>query len=178
MTTACRSRPAGAGDLASIQQIYAGHVASGLASFELEPPDLAEIRRRYAAVLAQGLPYLVAEAAGRIAGYAYAGPYHARPAYRFSLEDSVYVAPDFAGRGIGSLLLAELISRATAGGYRQMVAMIGDSANQASIRLHARHGFRETGVLTDIGYKFGRWVDSVLMQRSLGPGAETAPGRD
>ncbi|MGH6947551.1 MAG: GNAT family N-acetyltransferase [Kiloniellales bacterium] len=164
--------------MASIQQIYAGHVASGLASFELEPPDLAEIRRRYAAVLAQGLPYLVAEAAGRIAGYAYAGPYHARPAYRFSLEDSVYVAPDFAGRGIGSLLLAELISRATAGGYRQMVAMIGDSANQASIRLHARHGFRETGVLTDIGYKFGRWVDSVLMQRSLGPGAETAPGRD
>lgn len=175
MSAVWRLRPASPDDLAAIQRIYAHHVATGLASFELEAPDLSEIRRRHAAVVAQGLPYLVAEAAGRIAGYAYAGPYRSRPAYSFSLEDSVYVDPAYSGRGIGGLLLAELIAQATASGYRQMIAVIGDSANRPSIRLHAHHGFREAGVLTNVGYKFGRWVDTVLMQRSLGPGAGSAP---
>ncbi|HMA15733.1 MAG: N-acetyltransferase family protein [Bacteroidota bacterium] len=172
-------RPAKAEDVPAIQAIYAHHVLHGIASFEEEPPDQAEMARRLAEVRGRGLPYLVAEdspGSGAILGYAYAGPYRARPAYRFSLEDSVYVVPGKGGRGIGSALLGALIERCAALGYRQMIAVIGDSANEGSIRLHARHGFRTIGILASVGFKHGRWVDSVFMQRPLGPGDETLPG--
>jgi len=171
-------RPAEDGDVPAIQAIYAHHVLHGIASFEEEPPDQAEIARRMADVRARGLPYLVAEdrpGSGAILGYAYAGTYRARPAYRFTLEDSVYVLPGKGGKGIGSALLGELIDRCAALGYRQMIAVIGDSANHGSIRLHARHGFREVGVLHSVGFKHGRWVDSVYMQRPLGSGDGTLP---
>jgi L-amino acid N-acyltransferase YncA len=171
-------RPAEPRDIPAIQAIYAHHVLHGIASFEEEPPDQAEMARRLADVLARGLPYLVAEdrpGSGAILGYAYAGPYRARPAYRFTLEDSVYVLPGKGGKGIGSTLLDELIRRCADLGYRQMVAVIGDSANEGSIRLHARHGFREIGVLASVGFKHGRWVDSVFMQRALGAGDATLP---
>jgi len=172
-------RRAEAGDVPAIQAIYAHHVLHGVASFEEEPPDQAEMARRLDEVRGRGLPYLVAQegpGSGAILGYAYAGPYRARPAYRYSLEDSVYVVPGKGRRGIGSALLAALIERCAALGYRQMIAVIGDSANEGSIRLHARHGFRTVGVLTSVGFKHGRWVDSVLMQRALGAGDETLPG--
>jgi len=171
-------RPAEDGDVPAIQAIYAHHVLHGIASFEEDPPDQAEIARRMADVRARGLPYLVAEdrpGSGAILGYAYAGTYRARPAYRFTLEDSVYVLPGKGGKGIGSALLGELIDRCAALGYRQMIAVIGDSANHGSIRLHARHGFREVGVLQSVGFKHGRWVDSVYMQRPLGAGDGTLP---
>jgi L-amino acid N-acyltransferase YncA len=172
-------RPAEAGDVPAIQAIYAHHVLHGVASFEEEPPDHAEMSRRLADVQRRGLPYLVAEdrpGSGAILGFAYAGPYRARPAYRYALEDSVYVLPGKGGRGIGSALLGGLIERCTALGYRQMIAVIGDSANLGSISLHARHGFRNVGTLVAVGFKHGRWVDSVFMQRALGPGDETLPG--
>ena len=171
-------RPAAAEDVPAIQAIYAHHVLHGIASFEEEPPDHAEMSRRLADVLARGLPYLVAEdrpGSGAILGFAYAGPYRARPAYRYALEDSVYVLPGKGGRGIGSTLLGALIERCTALGYRQMIAVIGDSGNAGSIRLHARHGFRNVGTLASVGFKHGRWVDSVFMQRTLGPGDGTLP---
>ena len=158
-------------DLPAIQAIYAHHVLTGLASFEELPPDLAEMARRRAELSARGLPHLVAEADGRVLGYAYAGPYRARIAYRFTVEDSVYVAPDATGRGLGRLLLARLIADCEALGARQMVAVIGDSGNAASIGLHRALGFEHTGTLRDVGSKFGRWVDTVLMQRPLGPAA-------
>jgi phosphinothricin acetyltransferase len=150
-------------------------VLTGLASFEETPPDIDELRRRRDDILACGLPYVVVECGGVIGGYAYAGPYRTRSAYRFAVEDSIYVAPDLIGKGIGRLALTEIIERCTAAGLRQMVAVIGDSANAASIALHERLGFRQAGVLTAVGFKFGRWVDSVLMQRALGPGNETLP---
>ena len=162
-------------DVPAIQAIYAHHVLTGLASFEEVPPDPAEIARRRAEVTGRGLPHLVAEVEGRVAGYAYAGPYRARVAYRFTVEDSVYVAPEATGRGLGSLLLAALIRDCEAWGARQMVAVIGDSGNLGSVRLHARAGFREAGTLRAVGFKLGRWVDSVLMQRPLGQGEETLP---
>jgi L-amino acid N-acyltransferase YncA len=168
-------RPACDADLAAIRGIYAHHVLHGLASFEEAPPDLDEIRRRYGEVTALGLPWLVAEEAGEVAGYAYCAPYRTRSAYRYSLEDSVYVGDGRQRRGIGRMLLAELIARCAALGYRQMIAVIGDSANAASIRLHARLGFLRVGTLRSAGWKFGRWVDSVLMQRPLGPGDMTPP---
>ncbi|HEY5552417.1 MAG TPA: GNAT family N-acetyltransferase [Opitutaceae bacterium] len=155
-------------DIAAIQAIYAEHVLHGTATFEEVPPDSAEMARRRAAIVAPGLPYLVAEEAGRLIGFGYAGTYRPRSAYRFTVEDSIYLAPDCTGRGIGSALLAELIVRSTALGMRQMIAVIGDSANRASIRVHERHGFQMTGVLTNVGLKFGRWLDTVIMQRSLG----------
>ncbi|BBK32739.1 phosphinothricin acetyltransferase [Stella humosa] len=156
-------------DLPSLHAIYAHHVRHGLASFEETPPDLDEMRRRHAGVVAAGYPYLVAEVAGSVAGYSYASGYRARSAYRFSVEDSIYLAPGMAGQGIGSALLAQLIARCEAGPWRQMVAVIGDSANQPSIALHRRFGFRPVGVLEQVGFKFGRWVDSILMQRPLHP---------
>ena len=162
-------------DAAAIQAIYAHHVRFGSASFEEEPPDLAAIHERRVAVIARGLPFLVSEARGRVTGYAYAGPFRTRSAYRYAVEDSVYVAPGEMGRGFGRALLARVIERCTALGCRQMVAVIGDSANRASIELHARLGFVPVGTLVGVGFKFGRWVDSVLMQRALGPGAETPP---
>lgn len=173
--TEVRIRDAVAADIPAIAAIYGHHVRHGLASFEEEPPPAEEMARRHAETTGRGYPYLVAEADGAVAGYAYAGPYRTRPAYRHSVENSVYLAPGRERAGIGSRLLAELIRRCEAAGFRQMVAVIGDSANASSIGLHARHGFRHAGVLTAIGYKHGRWVDSVLMQRALGPGDTTNP---
>jgi L-amino acid N-acyltransferase YncA len=172
-------RPAELRDLPAIQVIYAHHVLTGFASFEEVAPTLEEMRRRYDDVARRGLPYLVAELEGALAGYGYCSPYRARSAYRFSLEDSVYVRDDLQGRGVGKALLSELINRAEQIGCRQMIAVIGDSAHAASIGLHAAAGFLRVGTLRSVGFKFGRWVDSVLMQRSLGDGDATAapPGR-
>ena len=147
----------------------------GLASFEEEPPSSGELLRRYEDVARRGLPYLVADVGGTIAGYGYCSLYRSRSAYRYTLEDSVYVRPGSEGRGVGSALLAELIRRCEAAGYRQLVAVIGDSANAASIGLHASQGFLHAGTLRSTGFKFGRWVDSVIMQRPLGPGDGSPP---
>jgi len=168
-------RPASRADLPDIQRIYAHHVLTGLASFEETAPDLAEMTRRYEALTEAGFPYLAAELEGRVVGYSYCGPYRPRPAYRFSVENSVYLAPEAARKGIGRLLLTALIERATALGKRQMVAVIGDSANHASIGLHESVGFRRVGTIEGAGFKHGRWVDSVLMQRALGPGLTQPP---
>jgi len=168
-------RDAGPGDIAAIQSIYAHHVLHGLATFEEAPPSLEEMRRRHADITGSGLPYLAAELDGALAGYGYCALYRTRSAYRFTLEDSVYVRHDLVGRGLGSALLAELIRRSEVLGYRQLVAVIGDSAHLASIALHARHGFLPVGTLRSSGFKFGRWVDSVLMQRPLGEGDATHP---
>ena len=168
-------RLAAPGDLPAIQAIYAHHVATGLASFEEEGPAVEEMRRRYAEVTGKGLPYLVAEVGGAVAGYGYCAPYRTRSAYRYALEDSVYVRPDAVGRGIGAAILRELIRRCEALGYRQLVAVIGDSGNAASIGLHASQGFLRVGTLRSTGFKLGRWVDSVVMQRPLGPGDGTPP---
>jgi L-amino acid N-acyltransferase YncA len=164
-------------DLDQIATIYAHHVTFGRGSFEEAPPSREELARRRADVLGRGLPYLVAEdSAGRLLGYCYAGPYRTRSAYRFTVENSVYVAPDAPRQGIGRLLLEALIDRCAAAGIRQMVAVIGDSQNTGSIGLHAALGFRRVGTLEAIGWKHGRWLDSVLMQRSLGPGDSSPPG--
>jgi phosphinothricin acetyltransferase len=168
-------RDATENDLASIQAIYAHHVNQGLASFEEVPPDIAEISRRRDMARDHDLPYLVAEKDGAVHGFAYASLFRGRPAYRYTVEDSVYIAPDALGAGIGSALLSILIERCTERGFRQMMAVIGDSANQASIGLHAKHGFVQTGLTPSVGFKFGRWVDSVSMQRPLGPGDTTLP---
>lgn len=162
-------------DLPAIQAIYAHHVLTGLATFEEVPPDIEEMGRRRADVLGRGLPYVVAEEDGRILGYAYAGPYRLRSAYRFAVEDSIYVDPAAVGRGVGAALLTVIVDASTAAGCRQMIAVIGDSANAASIGVHRRLGFEQVGILTAVGFKFGRWVDSVLMQRALGPGATNLP---
>ena len=168
-------RPAAPGDLPAIQAIYAHYVLRGLASFEEEPPSVAEMQRRYEDTLARKLPYLVADLGGTVAGYAYGAPYRTRSAYRYAVEDSVYVRPDAQGRGVGTALLRELVRRCEALGYRQLIAVIGDSAHAASIALHAGEGFVRVGTLRSVGFKFGRWVDSVLMQRPLGPGDATKP---
>jgi L-amino acid N-acyltransferase YncA len=168
-------RPATAADLGAIHAVYAHHVLHGLASFEEVPPTLDEMRRRFEDVVARGLPYLALELDGAIAGYGYCAPYRARSAYRYSLEDSVYVRHDMTRRGAGRAILAALVARCAELGYRQLVAVIGDSANMPSIELHARQGFLRVGTLRSIGFKFGRWVDSVIMQRPLGPGDATPP---
>jgi L-amino acid N-acyltransferase YncA len=162
-------------DSAAVQRIYAPNVLRGLATFEEEVPSIAEMAARYEAVRDGGLPYLVAEIAGEVIGYAYATAYRPRPAYRHTVEDSVYVREGLAGRGIGRALLAALISRCETGPWRQMIAVIGDSANQSSIGLHRALGFRPVGTLAAVGFKLGRWVDTVLMQRELGAGAATSP---
>ncbi|MVW71999.1 GNAT family N-acetyltransferase [Bordetella sp. 15P40C-2] len=162
-------------DLPAIHAIYDYHVRHGTASFELEPPSVDEMRARREAVVARQLPYLVAESDGDILGYAYATPYRPRPAYRYTVEDSVYVKHGIAGRGIGKRLLAELIERCTAGGWRQMLAVVGDSRNAASISLHARLGFHAVGTLRSVGFKFDEWRDTVLMQRALGDGDRREP---
>ena len=161
--------------IAAIKAIYAHWVTTGLASFEETPPDLAEMDRRRREVQAKGLPYLVCLEGTNLLGFAYAGPYRTRPAYRHTVEDSVYVAPDAHGRGAGRALLRRLIELAETRKLRQMVAVIGDSANHASIGLHEALGFERVGVLRSVGFKHGRWVDSVLMQRALGPGDATLP---
>ena len=168
-------RAAAQGDLAAIQSIYAHHVLRGLATFEEVPPDAEEMRRRHADVTARGLPYLVAVERSEVLGYGYCAPYRARSAYRYALEDSIYIKDGHLGKGIGTRLLAELVRICEGLGYRQVIAVIGDSANAGSIGLHARLGFVRVGTLRSTGYKFGRWVDSVLMQRPLGPGDGTPP---
>ncbi len=162
-------------DLEGVRAIYTPEVLEGTASFELEPPDLAELTARWRAVRAAGLPYVVAELEGRVAGYAYAGPYRTRAGYRHTCEDSVYVARSARRLGLGRLLLERVIVGASESGRRQMVAIIGDSAHLASIRLHERAGFRLVGALQDVGCKFGRWLDTVIMQRPLGEGAASVP---
>lgn len=164
-------------DAAAVARIYGHWVMKGLASFELEPPGEAEIARRRRALLEGGYPYLAAQdaASGAVLGYSYAGPYRARPAYRFAVEDSIYIGPEAQGRGVGAALLSALIERCEALGFRLMVAVIGDSGNTPSIGLHERAGFARAGLLPSIGWKHGRWVDSVLMTRALGEGASTPP---
>lgn len=177
-TTAARHsfliRPAAPDDIAAITGIYAFAVTHGTATFEIDPPDDAEMARRHAALAAGGYPYLVAEHGGAIAGYAYAGTYRARPAYYWSVEDSIYIAPDFQRQGIGSALLMRLIAESELRGFRQMIAVIGDSAQVPSIAVHAKAGFAHIGTLRAVGFKHGRWLDTVLMQRPLGSG-QTAP---
>jgi L-amino acid N-acyltransferase YncA len=169
-------RPVEISDIPAITRIYAHAVEHGTASFELTPPDEAEMSRRFDDLTGRGFPYLVAEVDGVLAGYAYVGPYHARPAYRLTVEDSVYIAPHMHRLGVGRALLEALIEAAQQSGFRQMIAVIGDSTKQAaSIGLHAAHGFRHVGILENVGFKHGRWLDSVLMQRELGDGAETDP---
>jgi L-amino acid N-acyltransferase YncA len=162
-------------DMGVVTSIYARHVLHGLASFEEVPPSLDEMKARHANVLQLGLPYLVAEFEGRSVGYSYATSYRARPAYRYTVEDSVYVEDGLNGRGIGTALLAELIARCERGPWRQMLAVIGDSGNASSIALHRRLGFAPAGNLVSVGFKLGRWVDSVFMQRPLGVGDSTRP---
>ena len=162
-------------DLPAVAAIYAHHVLTGLASFEEAAPTVEEMARRRQSVLALGAPYLVAELGGRLVGFAYANSHRPRPAYRHTLEDSVYVAPDSLGRGVGKALLVALVARCEQGPFRQMVAVIGDSANAGSVALHAACGFEMVGNLKAVGFKFGRWVDTVLMQRPLGDGGATLP---
>ena len=173
MEPALLIRPSVAADLGAITAIYADAVRHGTGTFELEPPDAAEMARRRDDVTAKGLPWLVALRQGRVLGFAYATLFRPRPAYRFCLEDSVYLDAGARGQGAGKVLLAELIGRCEARGARQMLAVIGDSANAASIGLHAELGFERAGVLGAAGWKFGRWLDVVLMQRALGPGDAT-----
>jgi L-amino acid N-acyltransferase YncA len=171
-------RPATLADIPAITRIYAHAVEHGTASFELKAPDEAEMARRMAELTAGNFPYLVATIDGAVGGYAYAGPYRARPAYRFTVENSVYVATEIHRRGVGKALLDALIDACTELGYRLMVAVIGDSNQAASIGVHLAAGFSHVGVLENIGYKFDRWLDTVLMQRALGPGATAPPGSD
>ena len=161
-------------DIAAVQRIYAHHVLHGWATFEEIAPSTAELAERHAAILHCGLPYLAADSSGELLGYAYASPYRSRSAYRCSIEDSVYVAHDRSGQGVGGALLHALIARCESGPWRQMLAVIGDSGNAASVALHRRCGFRTVGVFTTVGFKLGRWVDTVLMQRALGT-ADTRP---
>jgi L-amino acid N-acyltransferase YncA len=172
-------RPARPSDVAAITRIYAHAVLHGTASFEIDPPDEAEMGRRHSALVAGSHPYLVAQEGddhvGAVLGYAYAGPYRARPAYRHTVEDSIYIDPQAQRRGIGRALLGALIADSEARGFRQMIAVIGDSAQAPSIALHEALGFRLIGTFEAVGFKFGRWLDSVLMQRPLGNGAGTAP---
>lgn len=162
-------------DLGAIARIYGHYVRHSTATFELDPPGEIELGRRVEAILSSGLPYLIAEDDTGVIGYAYAGTYRPRPAYRYTVEDSIYLDPSAVGKGTGSRLLTELVERCEATGARQMVAVIGDSANTASIRLHERFDFQHAGVLRSVGLKFGRWIDTVLMQRPLGPGDSHNP---
>lgn len=168
-------RPSHDGDVPVIAAIYAHHVLHGTASFEEVAPTVEDIARRRAGLLEQGFPYLVAEIDGCVVGYAYAGFYRVRSAYRFTVEDSIYIHPDWERRGIGRALLPELIVRCETLGYRQMVAVIGGADNAGSIGLHAAFGFEHAGRLPSVGFKFGRWLDSVLMQRPLGDGDRSLP---
>lgn len=162
-------------DMPAIQRIYAHYVLNALATFEETPPTVEDMIARRRSALERGAPYLVAEMEGQIVGYCYASAYHSRPAYRYTLEDSVYVADGLGGRGLGTALLGALIARCEAGPWRQMLAIIGDSSNRASIALHRRFGFRRVGTLRAVGFKFARWVDTPLMQRALGSGAGGLP---
>ncbi len=168
-------RPAVAADLPAITDIYEHAVRFGTATFELVPPDLAEMTRRFETIVASGFPYFVAAADGRVVGYAYAAPYRTRPAYRFTVENSIYLLPAIHRRGIGRQLLQRLIAECEARGLRQMIAVIGDSANAASIGVHSSCGFQMIGTHPNVGFKFGRWLDIVMMQLALGEGAASLP---
>lgn len=173
MSTACVStcvlvRDSLESDVAAITDIYAHHVLHGTACFETEPPTAAEMGERRAAILARQMPYLTATREGQVVGYAYATPYRARAAYAFTVEDSVYVHADMAGLGIGSALMSALVARCQNGPWRQMIANVGDSANVGSLQLHAKFGFHTIGTCQGVGFKFGKWLDTVLMQRALG----------
>ena len=162
-------------DISVVQAIYAHYVLNGVASFEEIPPDPPEIQRRWEMIVGLGLPFLIAAIDGVVGGYAYAGTYRSRSAYRYTVEDAVYVDAVKAGKGLGRALLSGLITRCSEGGYRQMIAVIGDSGNDASIGLHAALGFERVAFLLSIGFKHGRWVDTVYMQRPLGLGDSQAP---
>ena len=168
-------RAANPADIPAITRIYDHAVRHGTASFEIEPPDATEMTRRFRALLDGGYPYLAVELEGAVVGYAYAGLYRTRPAYHWSVEDSIYIDPSAYRRGIGRALLDRLIEDSTTRGFRQMIAVIGDSAQTASIELHRAAGFRLVGNIENVGFKFSRWLDSVIMQRALGPGAATIP---
>lgn len=168
-------RAAAEEDIDAIRSIYAHHVTTGLASFEIKAPTAGEMTDRWRKVIEGGMPYIVAERDGAVVGYAYVTSYRPRPAYRFTVESSVYVAPGLAGAGIGKALLQALIARCGAGPWRQMIAVIGNSGNAASIGLHRSMGFEDVGVLKSVGRKFDQWVDTVLMQRELGEGAKAPP---
>jgi L-amino acid N-acyltransferase YncA len=170
-------RPATAADLSAITEIYEHAVRHGTATFELVPPNLAEMTRRFGVLMDGGFPYLVAILEGRVVGYAYAGAYRPRPAYRFTVENSVYLEPAIHRRGIGLQLLERLITECEARGYRQMIAVIGDSDNAGSIGVHTRCGFQMIGTHPSVGFKFGRWLDTVMMQRALGDGGKTLPAQ-
>lgn len=168
-------RAATAADLPAITAIYEDAVLHGTATFEIDPPDLAEMTRRFETLANGGFPYFVAADGAQVLGYAYAGPYRPRVAYRFTVEDSIYLAPAAQRRGIGGKLLAALIEACEAKGFRQMIAVIGDSANAGSIAVHGNAGFQMIGTHPDVGFKFGRWLDTVAMQRALGDGSGTLP---
>lgn len=168
-------RDASQDDMPAVQRIYAHYVLGALATFEETPPTLDEMIARRRKSVDGGLPYLVAEENGETLGFAYAAPYHARAAYRFAIEDSVYVAHGLARRGVGAALLGELIARCERGPWRQMLAVVGDSANAGSIGLHQRFGFEPVGVMRAVGFKFGRWIDTPILQRRLGPGDASNP---
>jgi phosphinothricin acetyltransferase len=175
--TAVTVRPVSETDISAIAAIYAHAVRHGMASFEVDPPDETEMTRRMRAIVDAGYPYIVAEKDGQVLGYAYAGAYRPRPAYRNSVENSVYVSPAAHRLGVGRALLAELVAIAERLGFRQMIAVIGDSGNAGSIGLHRALGFTFCGTIHSVGYKHGRWLDSVIMQRALGPGDTTPPDR-
>jgi phosphinothricin acetyltransferase len=176
MQPAVEIRDATAADAGAIARIYAHEVLAGTSSYEVVPPDAQEVRARLRAILTAGLPYLVAEVAGAVVGYACATAYRTRAGYRWTVEDSVYVDPHLQGQGVGTALLGQLIARCEALGYRQMIAVIGDSGNVASVVLHERLGFRIAGRYPGIGRKHGRWLEGVQMIRSLGDGMSTPPG--
>ncbi len=168
-------RPSTDQDLAAITHIYAHHVLHGTGTFETTPPTLEEMKARRADVLSKGLPWLVLENDGHVQGYAYGNWFKPRPAYRFSVEDSIYLAPEAAGKGRGRALLAELLSSLEQAGIRKVMAVIGDSGNAGSIGVHAALGFEHVGVVPSCGWKFGRWLDIVMMQRSIGHGDRSPP---
>ncbi len=176
--SALRVRPAESADFGTIATIYAHHVENGLGSFEEVPPSADEMRRRFANVRARGLPWIVGELDGAVVGYCYVSPFKARSAYRFTVEDSIYVDVRYHGQGIGKRLVSDVIETCTEMGYRQMVAIVGDSANEGSLRLHSSLGFRTCGQMLRVGVKFGRWVDSVYLQRPLGEELARPPATD
>jgi phosphinothricin acetyltransferase len=171
-------RDAVAADMATVTAIYAQDVTGGTGTFELEAPDLGEMMRRHANILALGMPWIVAEARGKVVGYAYAGPFRLRPAYRYTVEDSIYLDGDWRGKGLGKALLSELIARCEALGVRQMLGVIGDSANTGSVAVHRSCGFDMVGTMKSVGWKFDDWRDVVIMQKALGPGDATTPDAD
>ncbi|MCW2237782.1 GNAT family N-acetyltransferase [Azospirillum canadense] len=175
MTSPLTLRDARVEDVPAFQRIYAHHVLHGVGTFEEEPPDAAEMDTRFRAITGAGLPWLVAERDGVVLGYAYGSAYHVRSAYRFTIQDSVYVAEEARGQGVGRAVLQALIDRCTDLGYRQMVALVGGTENAGSIGLHTAMGFRTCGVVEAVGLKFGRWLDLVMMQKELGAGRSDVP---